>query len=81
MRTTGVAIELYRSWQDALARHGVTHVAADIFYELCRHIESDPCLDSEGFQSVLERLHVRAFPQASTRPPRLTAGDIPDPRE
>ena len=69
-------VELYRRWQDALARYGVTDVAADLFLELCRHIEQDPCLDVEGFEAVLEQLHVRAFPNASTRPPRLTAGEI-----
>ena len=81
MRTTNAAIALYRDWQDALARYGVTDVATDLFWQLCKHIESDPFLDGQGFEAVLEQLHVQAYPQAATRPPRLTAGDLPDLRE
>ena len=76
MRMTADAIALYRSWQAALRDYGVTDVAGDLFLELCRHIEQDPCLDVEGFEAVLEQLHVRAFPNASTRPPRLHTGEL-----
>ena len=76
MRTTNAAIAAYREWQEQLERHGCTDVAADLFLELCRHIEADPCLDVEGFEAVLEQLHVRAYPDARTRPPRLTAGEL-----
>ena len=38
---------------------------------LVRHIEANPFLDNEGFERALEQLHVRAFPNAATRPPRL----------
>ena len=56
------AVEAYKQWQQALAQYGATGYAADRFYELCRHIEADPCLDVEGFELVLERLHRAAFP-------------------
>ena len=78
---SGTVIERYLSWQTALARHGCTPFTEGIFFELCREIEHDPFLDGQGFQSVLERLHVQAYPVASTRPPRLTAGDLVDIRE
>ena len=51
MRTTNAAIELYRDWQDALARYGVTDVAADLFLELCRHIEANPSSTRRAFAS------------------------------
>jgi hypothetical protein len=78
---SGTVIERYLSWQASLARDGCTRHAESLFFQLCREIEADPFLDGQGFQSVLERLHCAAFPQASTRPPRLTAGEIPDIRE
>ena len=46
-------------------------------WQLCNHIESDPFLDTQWFEAVLEQLHVQAYPQAATRPPRLIAGDLP----
>ena len=70
------AIQTYLEWQQALARHGCTPYAMDLFLELCRHIETNPCLDVEGFEAVLEQLHVWAYPEARTRPPRLTAGEL-----
>jgi hypothetical protein len=75
------SIQLYRDWQDALRDYGDTQVATDRFFELCKLIEADPFLDAQGFTAVLERLHVQAYPNASTRPARLTAGDLTDPRE
>ena len=78
---TGTVIAKYCEWQDQLRDHGVTHVATDAFFELCKVIEENPFLDVQSFEAVLERLHVRAYPNASTRPPRLTAGDLPDLRE
>jgi hypothetical protein len=74
MKTRSVAIALYRDWQDALSHYGVTHVATDLFFELCRHIEADPFLDAQGFEAALERLHDQAYPVASTRPARLHTG-------
>ena len=44
--------------------------------ELVRHIEANPFLDNEGFERALEQLHVRAFPNAATRPPRLHTGQL-----
>jgi hypothetical protein len=79
--TTGAAIEAYKLWQELLAKHGDTHVATDAFFRLAAEIESDPFLDVRGFEATLERLHRAAFPQASTRPPRLSAGDLVHPRE
>ena len=79
--TSDKQIERYLPWQDALARYGVTDYANDLFWQLCRLIEVDPFLDSERFAAVLESLHRAAFPLASTRPARLTGGDLVDPRE
>ena len=53
------------------------HIAEANHWQLCKHIESDPFLDTQGFEAVLEQLHVQAYPQAATRPPRLIAGDLP----
>jgi len=47
MKTTGDVIALYRDWQDALARHGVTDVATDEFWQLCKQIEADPLKGSK----------------------------------
>ncbi len=74
MRQT--AIERYLRWQTALARYGVTRVANDHFFALCKLIESDPYLDREGFETTLERLHCAAYPNPATRPPRLNAGEL-----
>ena len=49
-------VELYRQWQDALARYGDTRVATDLFFELTKQIEASPFLDVQGFEAVLERL-------------------------
>jgi hypothetical protein len=76
MRTTGGVIALYRDWQDALARWGDTHVATDRFFRLAREIEADPFLDTQGFEAVLDRLHVQADPEARSRPPRLHTGPL-----
>ena len=48
MNASDKLVELYRLWQDALARYGDTHVEADLFFELSRHIEEDPWLDNGG---------------------------------
>jgi hypothetical protein len=69
------AVEIYRDWQCALARHGDTHVAAEFLSELAHAIETNPWCDVEGFQAVLERLHRVAFPDAATRPHRLSGGE------
>jgi hypothetical protein len=38
-------------------------------------------LDPDQLDAALEQLHVEAFPKASGRPARLTAGDLTDPTE
>jgi hypothetical protein len=79
--TTSDPIEIYREWQRARSLYGDTHYAADLFFELCKRIESDPFLDREGFEAVMERLHRAAWPDAKGRPARLAGGDLIDPRE
>ena len=74
-------IELYRDWQELLAGYGDTDAATDAFFRLAAEIEADPFFDVQGFEAVLERFHVQAYPIASARPARLTAGDLTDPRE
>ena len=67
----------------ALRDYGDTDLSTDLLWQLCRHIEPDPFLDGEAFEHELEQLHQAAFPQASSRPPRLTvaAGGFTDLRE
>ena len=79
--TTGSVISLYVEYQTGLANHGDTAHTRDLFFRLAKLIEADPFLDNEGFDAALERLHRAAYPVASTRPPRLTAGEIADIRE
>jgi hypothetical protein len=74
-------VELYRDWQHMLARYGDGQAAFDVFFKRCNRIEEDPCLDNEGFQAALERLHCKAYPDAATRPTRLIGAEISDPRE
>jgi hypothetical protein len=69
-------VETYLRWQQLLARYGATELANDAFLQLADQIERDPFLDSRGFEAVLDRLHVAAFPNASTRPPRLQAEQL-----
>jgi hypothetical protein len=71
--TERAVVDLYRSWQDALARHGDGPYAADLFHELAQHIECNVYLDKEGFQSVLEQLHAAAFP--TNAQPRLVGAE------
>ena len=49
--------------------------------KLADQIEADPFLDVDGFERILDRLHVKAFPDAKTRPPRLYAHELEDVRE
>jgi hypothetical protein len=48
---------------------------------MCKRIEQDPFLDNQGFQGALERLHLKAYPDASARPTRLIGAEIAEPRE
>ena len=63
-------LDLYRDWQAALERWGVTHVAADLFYQLLRKLDCTPWGDV--LEDDLERLHLKAYPDGATRPTRLT---------
>ena len=67
--------------ETSLARWGDGHIASDLFYQLAKQIEICPFLDVQGFEAVLDQLHVQAFPDATARPTRPTAGDLIDPRE
>jgi hypothetical protein len=49
--------------------------------KLAKLIEVNPFFNNEAFEATLERLHRAAYPVASTRPARLTAGDLADIRE
>ena len=77
-------LSLYVEWQEALARHGDSPYAADLQYALervlARELEVSP-LDPEQLDAVLDELHRAAWPEASSRPPRLVGGDFIDPRE
>jgi len=71
MGMSGDTIELYRRWQQMLARYGDADVTMSAFLKLADRIEHDPFLDQRGFEATLERLHRQAYPIASSRPPRL----------
>jgi hypothetical protein len=67
--TDRAAVDLYREWQRALRDFGDTHVADELLRELTRLIGINPWIDNEGFETQLIRLHLAAFPCATTRPP------------
>ena len=74
-------VELYRRWQELLARYGDADVTTDAFSGSLIRSEADPFLDVDGFERILDQLHVKAFPDAKTRPPRLYAHELEDVRE
>ena len=56
--------------------------SAHLFFELCKLIEADPVpRQSRDLRLRWSDCIELQYPDASTRPARLTAGDLVDPRE
>ena len=77
MQTTSAAIALFREYQIGLAQYGDVPYTRDLFFALTEAIGIS-LVEPEKLEAALERLHVRAYPEAN-RPPRLhIAGQLQD---
>jgi hypothetical protein len=77
-------VDEYRELQAALAQYGVTPYTLDLAYDLERALSREleiSLLDPEQLDAAFDRLHLQAYPDAKSRPARLTAGILIDPRE
>ena len=69
---TDRVIKLWREYQTELQRHGVTDYAKRLSLEIWQAMRLAPGVDT----LPEEKIHLRAFPDAKSRPTRLSRWDV-----